>query len=324
MARLLTDHPIPQSHEWQAATTLIKRQRFNGYLGSILHALRVAMFWWKYDVFLTANVRNAALFCFVRRIFPFGAPKIIALEFRMDDQRSTTAWRLKRTFQRFAFRGIDLICVSAREEVVAYSSRLGLEQDRFRFVPWHTNVEDPHFAPSRGNYVFAAGRTGRDWVTFAKAVRGLPVEAVAVCSAQSASSVDFPSNVKVFLDIDYGRYRDLLAGARIVVVALETHIYSSGQVAFLEAMALAKPVIVTDCVGSRDYIADGVNGLTVPPQDSQAIREAISRLLSDAELERQLQMGAIDSIKETHTLERYVKNALALANDLGGTHSAKR
>lgn len=91
MARLLTDHPIPQSHEWQAATILIKRQRFNGYLGSVLHALRVAMFWWTYDVLQTANVSNAALFSFVRYIFPFGAPKIIALEVRMDDQRSTVS-----------------------------------------------------------------------------------------------------------------------------------------------------------------------------------------------------------------------------------------
>lgn len=320
--RILTDHRIPQSPEWQGATTLIRRQRFNSYLGSIFHVFRVAMMWRNYDVLLSANVRNAALFALARRLLPFGAPKIMALEFRMDDERNSFAWKLKRTFQRFAFQGINLICVSAREESISYSNRLRLHEEKFHYLPWHTNVGEPRLASSPNGFVFAAGRTGRDWDTFAKAMAGLPISAVAVCSGAEAKRVRFPSNVRVFSDIEYEHYRRLLLDARIVVVSLEPHVYSSGQVAFLEAMALGKAVIVTDCVGSRDYIVDGVNGVSVPPRDVEAIRQAILKLISDPEYERKLQMGALEAVRAKHLLSLYVSSLLSLARELASNRRA--
>ena len=238
--KVLTDHRISQSKDWQASTALLKRQRWNSYLGSMLHALRIVTFWWRYDVLISANVRNAACFGLMRRVFPFGAPKIMVLEFRMDDEQNSSIWRLKRLFQRIAFRGVHLICVSAREEVITYSKRLNLRQERLKFVPWHTNVLEPHMVSTHDGYVFAAGRTGRDWSTFAKALRELPLDGVAVCTAENANAIEFSENVRVFYDIDYQRYRELLINSRIVIVTLETHVYSSGQVVFLEAMALGK------------------------------------------------------------------------------------
>jgi glycosyltransferase involved in cell wall biosynthesis len=311
--RILTDHRIPQSDEWQRATCLIERQRFNNFLGSLIHALRVSTIWWKYDVLLSANVRNVACFGLIRRLLPFGAPKIVALELRMDDERDSITWRLKRLFQRFAFKGVDLICVSAREEMVAYRTRLGLGPERFSFIPWHTNVQESRLASSPNGYIFAAGRTGRDWPTFAEAVNGLPIDVVAVCSSEAATTVEFPKAVRLFSEIDYQHYRKLLLDSRIVVVPLEAHVYSSGQVAFLEAMALGKSVIVTDCVGSRDYISDGVNGLMVPTGDSEAMRGAILKVLEDQTLEHRLQLGALSSVKDSHTLDLYVRSVLLLA-----------
>lgn len=48
----------------------------------------------------------------------------------------------------------------------------------------------------------------------------------------------------------------------------------------LEAGAMGKPSIVTDINGSREIIADGVNGLVVPPRDADALRGAIERFLA--------------------------------------------
>ncbi|MGD0182056.1 MAG: glycosyltransferase family 4 protein [Terriglobales bacterium] len=50
---------------------------------------------------------------------------------------------------------------------------------------------------------------------------------------------------------------------------------------FLEAMAFAKPVIATACGGTTDLVRNGINGLLVPPGDTQKLTEAIGSLLTD-------------------------------------------
>ena len=43
------------------------------------------------------------------------------------------------------------------------------------------------------------------------------------------------------------------------------------------------PCISTDCAGSDEYIEDGVNGLLIPVGDTDALTQALRRLLSDPE-----------------------------------------
>lgn len=53
----------------------------------------------------------------------------------------------------------------------------------------------------------------------------------------------------------------------------------------VEAMACGTPVVSTDCpYGPREIIQDGVNGLLVPPADSQALATAILRVLQNPDL----------------------------------------
>jgi glycosyltransferase involved in cell wall biosynthesis len=52
----------------------------------------------------------------------------------------------------------------------------------------------------------------------------------------------------------------------------------------MEAMAMGKPMIVTEMGGSPDIVADGRTGLVVPPNDPIALADAMQRLLDDAEL----------------------------------------
>ena len=49
----------------------------------------------------------------------------------------------------------------------------------------------------------------------------------------------------------------------------------------LEAMAMGKPVITTDWPGCRDPIEDGVNGYLVPVRNSDELRAAMERFLTD-------------------------------------------
>jgi phosphatidyl-myo-inositol dimannoside synthase len=82
-----------------------------------------------------------------------------------------------------------------------------------------------------------------------------------------------------------GLSREEIAGsyARADVFALPSTGEGFGLV-FLEAMALAKPVIGVAAGGVPDLIEDGLNGLLLPEQDSTKLAEAIDRLLRDDSL----------------------------------------
>jgi glycosyltransferase involved in cell wall biosynthesis len=85
--------------------------------------------------------------------------------------------------------------------------------------------------------------------------------------------------------------------ARAAVVACPSRREGFG-VACLEAMAHARPVIATDVGGLRDLVVDGETGLVVPPQDPDALRVALQRLLGDEELRRRLGMAARERARE--------------------------
>ena len=52
----------------------------------------------------------------------------------------------------------------------------------------------------------------------------------------------------------------------------------------LEAAAMAKPVVATRVTGCVDVVEDGITGVLIPPRDSVALEEAITRYLADPPL----------------------------------------
>jgi glycosyltransferase involved in cell wall biosynthesis len=56
----------------------------------------------------------------------------------------------------------------------------------------------------------------------------------------------------------------------------------------LEAAAMELPVVATRVDGCVDAVLDGVTGILIPPHDSLALADAISRLLQDPEQRRQM------------------------------------
>jgi glycosyltransferase involved in cell wall biosynthesis len=73
----------------------------------------------------------------------------------------------------------------------------------------------------------------------------------------------------------------------------------------LEAMASGRPVVATTTGGIVDMIADGENGLLVPPGDEYKLAEAMARLLNDADLRVRLAAGAQERV------QRFTASAVA-------------
>ena len=64
----------------------------------------------------------------------------------------------------------------------------------------------------------------------------------------------------------------------------------------LEAGAMGLPSIVTDINGSREIIENGKNGLIVPSKDSDALYNAMERMLTDNKLRETMKNNAREMI----------------------------
>lgn len=89
-------------------------------------------------------------------------------------------------------------------------------------------------------------------------------------------------------------------------------------VALLEALACGKACIATDIPGSRDLIISGETGVLVPPENSQALAQAIQCLLQDAPLRQRLGAAARQRVEQHYTIEREVADHEALYAEIIG------
>lgn len=86
--------------------------------------------------------------------------------------------------------------------------------------------------------------------------------------------------------------------------------------ALIEAMAYARPTVVTNCGGSPELVIDGVSGLVVPAGDSAAIGAAIRKLYEDRDLGRRLGQAARERIDRHFRIEDTIEQTLALYRSL--------
>lgn len=82
--------------------------------------------------------------------------------------------------------------------------------------------------------------------------------------------------------------------------------------ALLEAMAAAKPIVATAVAGTAEAILLSQIGLLVPPGDSQALAEGISRLLRDPVQARVMGQAARRHAEATFGAEKNAAEHMAL------------
>ncbi len=81
------------------------------------------------------------------------------------------------------------------------------------------------------------------------------------------------------------------------IFAFPSHAESFGMV-LIEAMALERPAVSTNCDGVVDIVEDGVTGLSVEPRSGPRLAEAIARLLSDPSLRERMGKAARQRVLE--------------------------
>jgi hypothetical protein len=178
---------------------------------------------------------------------------------------------------RLGVRALDgdhvTYCMFSREERDLFTRTFGVPAERTEVVRFaHTLWSRADGPTSDGGYLFAGGDSLRDYGTLLAAVDGLDVP---VRIATNHDLGPLPANVTCG-PVPYEEYVELIAGARMVVVPMQSTRRAAGLITYLDAMALGKPTIITDSPAVGEYVEQGRTAMVVPPEDPAAMRDAIA------------------------------------------------
>ncbi len=247
---------------------------------------------WTHHVILLNQASRILLFCcFLRWLFPFFQCPLVSVDLVLT--RPENRWsRLVCHVKKFLLRRVDLFAFYFKD-LRGYAEFYGITPARSRYVPFKANIYDlaPHVrvASKPGSYVLAAGRSYRDLKTFVAAMGRVSYPGILLVQnpdtlsehGTEIQSLVLPGNLR--LERDDGRWESwlhFLAGAKIVVIPVKsTAITAAGIGTYLEAMALGKCVIITECPATRGILLD--QAVIIPPEDPAAMAQAIRRAWED-------------------------------------------
>ena len=101
---------------------------------------------------------------------------------------------------------------------------------------------------------------------------------------------------------------DILSKSEVFVLPSYTEGFPN---AVLEAMALGKPIIATDVGAIKEMLSDN-SGVVIPPQDTDAVKQALLKVLDDEKLRKSLGDNAYHRIREQYDIGIIYKKYLSV------------
>lgn len=226
-------------------------------------------------------------------------------------------------FKKFWSSYFRIICISS--EQIEDLVWLGVPREHLVFVPFGVDAQffHPTEAKHEEDLVVSVGRdAGRDYATLFTAAARTQYPFVVVAGRKNIPpDAVIPANVSVLYDRSLKEVRELYARARLVVIASKDASIPdgsdcSGQTVILDALAAEKAVIATHRSWINDYFIPNQDLIVVPPNDPEAIVQAISVLSHDAEKRKRLAESGRAKLTACYTTKHFAEALQALMNSL--------
>lgn len=105
------------------------------------------------------------------------------------------------------------------------------------------------------------------------------------------------------------------------ILAFPSYAEAFGLV-LIEAMAMERPVVASNCDGVLDIVLDGVTGIHVNPRDPQQLADAIEKLGNDPELRRKMGKAGRKRVEELFDQRRQIHRLEEIYYDLLRTNNS--
>ncbi len=255
-----------------------------------------------YDLIVSWSLRMGMVYGLLNRIA--GAKRgglHVVQDFHINPLRHDPAYRLRLQWLRLARPGIGFYWCTSSEEEVLYARAFDIPRERIRFLPqappdrYLAYPALPHL-----DYVFAYGNSDRSFETLIRACADMQIR-VRILSQRYTPGASLPTNVELIRSrMPETEMMRLAAQARLIVIPLHDYRIAAGQLSMLEAMALGKPVVVTENVATKEYAIHGETALFYTAGDTNGLRHNIERLLESPQLAEEMGAKARTAVSTLH------------------------
>ena len=283
-----------------------------------LRAIRLLSRVRRYDAAICVGDATAFVLTWLRDLLRIHLPIVV-----IDPALSHDYPRRKR-LQDYVLPRASCVVVFGESQVEYLRTEYGTS---LRTVLLHHRADVDFYTPppaptqeSGQPYIFSVGNdVSRDFETLARAAT--------LCAAVPGFRHRFVvqtkhqvSNANGLLDlrtetVPYTGLRSLYQQADIVVLPLHDTVHPGGINTLLEAMATARPIIVSNSRGVKDYVRHGETMIAVPPGDPEALASAIVKLTRSPDDARRLGDQARRFVVEHCDNRVYARQLAAVVKD---------
>jgi glycosyltransferase involved in cell wall biosynthesis len=160
------------------------------------------------------------------------------------------------------------------------------------------NVNEIFFSQTaeynENGYILSVGDDiSRDFQTVVDATERIENQLVIKSKWRPVNPVSRVTPVKYISDrLSDVDFRRLYENSNIVIISLFMVHSAGGITSLFEAMAMGKAIIISESSLTVDFVENETNCLVVPPQDVNALENAIRRLINSKELQMYLGKNA--------------------------------
>ncbi|PLX28267.1 hypothetical protein C0581_02935 [Candidatus Parcubacteria bacterium] len=251
----------------------------------------------------------------------------IGLPERLDQLKNKFVYRLyRKAFKKVVSR---IVCYGY-EEAVQLRKKLGATDDTVIFMPFGVDVNyfDPSYISTQSaddKYMFCIGADPqRDFELLFEAVRDIDYPLLVVTTKQRYAELKekgmvIPKSVTIKTDIPFKMVREYLSGAQAVLLPVKENTYSGATTTLLQAMALGKPVLVSQTGAIKDgyFLQDRNNCMLVRPGDIDELRHGIKEISEDTYDFFNMGKKARETVENKLNWDVYVGNIFSIFNKLG-------
>lgn len=280
-----------------------------------------------YDLVVAWEGKNGFPYAVLRSILGQKQPPLIILAFNIRGIISHFPALVK-----FGLRSVSRVVVFTPGEVQQYQQRLGLAPEKISYCPhgWYDAMQwyDPTKGRTSdalahaGRFMFASGRSYRDYETLARAIDGTDVKVKVSGRAFNLAGIEFPSNMEATGWVSDRELLDYLYETQFYAVPLQPIDHAGGDSSVLQAMSFGKAVVATRAPSTETYIRHGETGLLVEPRDVEGMRQAILRLWHNPEEAKRMGQAARRLFEEQHTVNHLAQRVYNIALDVTGKQPA--